>query len=752
MALNALGLGIVFTASNLASGVIQKLSKDFSGLDKNIDVGGKKISTTFIEIGAGLALIKAGSIGLSALGGATDFFADFESALTKTAVTGQLTAKEVAALQETVLRLGPAFGRDLIEVAEGAFPIISAGFTDVTDLALIFESSLKLASAGFAGLEESTRAVIGFVAGFGENAEEAAKQTDLLVVAAGRAQADVGEFAAALPSAIALSKEFGVTQEELAAALAAMTLTTQTARVSITQLRGVLTAIARSDSPAAQLAAKGIGLEFSVAALKAKGFAKFLDEVRVKAEGDIKVLRKLFPDVEGLNAILTLTGSQAEAFADILDDVRNSLGAADKGFAQIVKTLNFMRDQVSALSQVIKLKFGEVAIPMFKGLTRIVRTMGQVFVALPPGVFKLVGAFVAFASVLATVGGSFLIIRAAFRFWPIMAKFLGLSAKTMGAALLPFLVLMLKIAAVTLLLKVVIEKRFGPLSKVFEKAGNALVILFTLFRQGGNLSGKLADDFLALADPIQGIIVTIFTLGSKAIAFFSGLGNALAPILDLINPLLDSVFGLVGAIGELAFEILRLILPPGMVEDFKEFFTTGTGGFKKLGETIGLVASFIINGIVRGIQIAIAQVQTLAKIASSILKFSRGDFKGGLQALKDIGKIQVSGFTGGINAPRPAPTQDSAGSSLLGNLGGPGAAGALGTGNIFGNLLDPESFTTPIVEAIEEGNRNKNVDLRVDIDGQRLAGALRKAGNRNGLFRNVSGGGRSRGAGASGSF
>ncbi len=202
MALNALGLGIVFTASNLASGVIQKLSKDFSGLDKNIDIGGKKISTTFLEIGAGLALIKAGSVGLNVLSSATDFFADFESALTKTAVTGQLTAKEVQTLQETVLRLGPAFGRDLIEVAEGTFPIISAGFKDVSDLTLIFESSLKLASAGFAGLEESTRAVIGFVAGFGENAEEAAKQTDLLVVAAGRAQADVGEFASALPSAI----------------------------------------------------------------------------------------------------------------------------------------------------------------------------------------------------------------------------------------------------------------------------------------------------------------------------------------------------------------------------------------------------------------------------------------------------------------------------------------------------------------------------------------------------------------------
>ena len=528
-----------------------------------------------------------------------------------------------------------------------------------------------------------------------------------------------------------------------------MTLTTQTARVSITQLRGVLTAIARSDSPAAQLAAKKIGLEFSVAALKAKGFAKFLDEIRIKAQGDITVLRKLFPDVEGLNAILTLTGAQAEAFADILDDVRNSLGAADKGFAQIVKTLNFMRAQVSSLSQVIKLKFGEVAIPMFKGLTRIVRTLGQVFVALPAGVFKLAGSFIAFASVLATVGGSFLIIRAAFRFWPIMAKFLGLSAATMGAALLPFLVLMLKIAAVTLLLKVVIEKRFGPLSKVFEKAGNALVILFALFRQGGNLSGKLADDFLALADPIQGIIVTIFTLGSKAIAFFSGLGNALAPILDLINPLLDSVFGLVGAIGELAFEILRLVLPPEIFESLQDFFTSGTGGFKKLGETIGLVVGFIVNGLVVGLQITLGVIESMVKLVSGVLKFINADFKGAFQSFKDIGSIGTRVFSG-INAPRPA--QESAGRSVLGNLGGVGAASALGTGNIFGNLLDPEAFTAPIVEAIEEGSRNKNVEVRLDIDGNKLAGAVRRAAQRSNLFRNVSGEGRSRGGGASGSF
>ena len=73
-----------------------------------------------------------------------------------------------------------------------------------------------------------------------------------------------------------------------------------------------------------------MGLEFSSAAIKAKGFGGFLADVIEKTGGSEVALTKLFGSVEAVAAIMPLANDGLEKFNTSLENQRNSAGAAEK--------------------------------------------------------------------------------------------------------------------------------------------------------------------------------------------------------------------------------------------------------------------------------------------------------------------------------------------------------------------------------------------------------------------------------------
>ena len=71
MALNNLGLGLVFTARDLASAKLQRLERRFSSLDERVIGGTDRMTSAFRQLGVGLAIFTAGAAAVGAVTRAT---------------------------------------------------------------------------------------------------------------------------------------------------------------------------------------------------------------------------------------------------------------------------------------------------------------------------------------------------------------------------------------------------------------------------------------------------------------------------------------------------------------------------------------------------------------------------------------------------------------------------------------------------------------------------------------------------------
>src|ERR1044071_10225704 len=81
MALNQLGLGFVFTAKDLASGVIQRIDRSFGRLEGTSDAATRAMRGQLALLGQGVAIAGAGIAGLVTLDRALEQSKEFSAAI-----------------------------------------------------------------------------------------------------------------------------------------------------------------------------------------------------------------------------------------------------------------------------------------------------------------------------------------------------------------------------------------------------------------------------------------------------------------------------------------------------------------------------------------------------------------------------------------------------------------------------------------------------------------------------------------------
>lgn len=102
-----------------------------------------------------------------------------------------------------------------------------------------------------------------------------------------------------------------------------------------------------------------------------------------QAKGNTDTLSAMFGSVEALNAVLALSGPQADAYRRALDAMNNSQGAADKAFDAQTNGLNklgFSWEQVKAKIEVTAQRLGDALLPV----------LSQLFDRLQPVIDKIV--------------------------------------------------------------------------------------------------------------------------------------------------------------------------------------------------------------------------------------------------------------------------------------------------------------------------------------------------------------------------
>ncbi|ADK73481.1 tail length tape measure protein [Roseobacter phage RDJL Phi 1] len=378
--------------------------------------------------------------------------ANFEQQMsTVRAITGA-TEVQFRSLRAEAQRLGSTTRFSASEAAEGMQFLARAGF-DVNQVLASIDDTLLLAQAGALDLASAADIASNILTGFRLNAAEASRVVDVLALASNSANTNVFQLGEAMKFVAPVAAGLGVSVEEAAAAVSALSDAGLQGSLAGTGLRRVL---AELESPASKTVdiLQSLGVAAEDVRVSQVGLTTALTRLRdagvdtglaLEIFGDrggpaFEVLSNAIPRVEQLTDALGNAEGTALRIATVMDDNLNgallSVKSATEGLILAIGEAGgtgALTGALNALANGIRFvtENADTFIAAIEALTAVivVRLIGSAMIAMKAQLFAIALAFqsgtlasFAFAGALSVVRGALLAIAAN----PVTAIFLAL--------------------------------------------------------------------------------------------------------------------------------------------------------------------------------------------------------------------------------------------------------------------------------------------------------------------------------------
>lgn len=297
------------------------------GMDKVIKKAAKVSLAVAAMIGA--FAVKVGFEGLKDL--------DEVSAKVKSIAKNALKIKQI---RKDLLKASTKTGIDVTELGETQYSAISSGVRPDESLQASITAG-KLAKAGFTDSNSALKMLTSTMNVYGLKGQKAMQGiSDKLLVTQNLGVTTVAELSESMGSLTPIANSAGTNIDELMAGMASLTKNGLKTDEAVTNFKGILTSVIKPTKEAAETA-KELGIDFSVSAIKSKGFGKFLEEIKEKTGGNTETMGKLFGNVRALSGALILTGKGINDFNTSLDAMENSAGATEEAYKTMTNTIGF---------------------------------------------------------------------------------------------------------------------------------------------------------------------------------------------------------------------------------------------------------------------------------------------------------------------------------------------------------------------------------------------------------------------------
>lgn len=272
------------------------------------------------------------------VGGTLRVFARFEAGLAQVATLSDKSVAQMGEVGDEVRRIAVDTGASFDDLLDALFQIESAGLQGAAGVRVLDQAS-KLAAAGNATVAESTKGLIAALNAYGLEAEDAADVSDALFQAMKQGQLTVGELAAQIGKVAPIARVAGLTFDEVAAAIAAITKGGLSADQAATALRAIFTGLIKPTQGAADEAER-LGINLSAVAVRGGRLPDFLVDLVEKTDGlNEEIVARLFPNIRGLTGILTAAADNAQNLRNSFESMREKAGATETAFAKVASTL-----------------------------------------------------------------------------------------------------------------------------------------------------------------------------------------------------------------------------------------------------------------------------------------------------------------------------------------------------------------------------------------------------------------------------
>lgn len=315
-------LSIILKAVDAASGVFSKVDKQVTKLGKRAVAIGKKMTAglTVPIVAMSAASVKAAS--------------EFEKGMSDVGTLIDTNVESLGDMSAKVLEMSTAADQAAVPIEDmtGAlFDIRSAGI-DAADAMDVLSAASKLGVAGLGSTKQAADLGTSAINAFGLKGERATRAFNTLFTATKFGKTTIAELSQGFGGVAGIVAENNISLEEFAATTAALTTTGLKASEAYTQQKAILAGLTRQTDETRKVFRKLGVKDFKQLIDESDSFQEAISKVAAAVGRNDTKLLKLVGSTEALNAILALSGKQADTAIEALDDMTLSSGNLQEAF------------------------------------------------------------------------------------------------------------------------------------------------------------------------------------------------------------------------------------------------------------------------------------------------------------------------------------------------------------------------------------------------------------------------------------
>lgn len=339
----------------MADGTV-KIGTEFddSGVRGGLSKLGSFAKSGFAVLGGAISAVSAG---MAAAGGAAiKLGSEFESSFAKASTLFGDVDVNTQSLKDSILRVSDATGITANELNESLYSALSAGIPvteDMSEATAFLESSAKLAKAGFTDMDTALSATAKTLNAYGLDVSEADRINKILIQTQNKGITTVGELGASLAQVTPTAAAFGVSFENVGAALANMTAAGTPTAQATTQLNSLIAELGKNGTIGAkslEKATKGTqyaGKSFKELMDSGVPLNEVLDLIQKSADESGLSMVDMFSSIEAGKAALALSGENSEKFAENLEAMGTSADVVTEAYDKVSDTLQTKVEKIA---------------------------------------------------------------------------------------------------------------------------------------------------------------------------------------------------------------------------------------------------------------------------------------------------------------------------------------------------------------------------------------------------------------------
>lgn len=634
------GLGLTFSARDLASGPIGLLSNNFQNLRQGISRGMPQILGGFAAMAGGLATLGAGVEAFRGAFNLATVAGEFETEMAAVRTISGATAEEFDALAEAATQAGLQTQFAPAEAA-GGLRVLSQQGLIAQDAISGLVPVLDFAAAGNLDVAEAAEVAMGTMNAYGLTVDNMTSVTDRLMRGTQLSALSANEFITVIGRASATGNIFGTALDDVIIALGSMRSSGIPATVATTALSEAMRRIATDDN------SREVLQRFGISAADAEGNLRSIIDVSRDLQGAIadlteeeqaQIVNRVF-GVRGMQEFAAIANIQArvmrngevvtirgaEAIAHYRRELDEAGGTTEQfrrdRLATFAGQMTLLEGSMQTFQTAFGRTFGVLFRPVMLAVTEALNVVTNAWNNLSEStqrvlaVIGLGGAgFAIVAGALMTVGGGIVLAIG------LLGELALVAAGVAGGillAMLPVVLIFAAAAAAAFALYRAYQQNLGGIGDFVDGWVGRIRLAWTALTEivsGDSFSEEVRQQLgLAENEGVRSFVMGIRDLIRRGQAVWRGFQDTFAQVWENMAPVFEELKTAFSEIMHVVGELFGGMVEGGNAMPMDRFQSFGA----MLAETVGGALRFVIQGMTRLIRFTTWVINVFRALAAS---------------------------------------------------------------------------------------------------------------------------------------